>query len=130
MSQMRARAALLHAVRPLRHGGAVGVHAADSRAALPQGRAERVHLLRDPDVERARDHLQQPGGDGASERPAAGLRETIQEMNKLDKAAGPRQKAAWPCATGLLLLAAVAMAALGPKDGRDLPPADLNRVQV
>ncbi len=45
-------------------------------------------------------------------------------------AAGPRQKAAWPYATGLLLLATAAVAALGPKDGRDLPPADLNRVQV
>ncbi len=33
----------------------------------------------------------------------------------------------------ILTLAGIAMAsppALGPKDGRDLPPADLNRVQV
>ena len=30
----------------------------------------------------------------------------------------------------LLTAAALAAPALGPKDGRDLPPADLNRVQV
>ncbi|MBI3697241.1 MAG: redoxin domain-containing protein [Acidobacteria bacterium] len=35
--------------------------------------------------------------------------------------------------TAVLLLSAAALAAtpaLGPKDGRDLPPADLNRVQA
>jgi len=30
----------------------------------------------------------------------------------------------------LSLAAAAATPALGPKDGRDLPPADLNRVQI
>ncbi len=43
--------------------------------------------------------------------------------------AGPRRLLAGTCGL-LFLVAPAAIAALGPKDGRDLPPADLNRVQV